>query len=113
MINESRLNIRIDADIKACAEEVFHRLGLTLSSGVNIFLSKVANDKAIPFALSLDRKSIMSEDAYMFEQAAVDVVREQIGKTLYLGKPVARFDSEKGQPYLEYADGYREYELED
>jgi len=112
-MNEARLNIRIDTDTKVRAEKVFRSLGLTLSSGVNMFLSKVANDREVPFALSLDRRSAMGEDAYAFEQAAVSVVREQVSETLYSGKPVARFDDEKGQPYLEYPDGHREYELED
>ncbi|MDR2609948.1 MAG: type II toxin-antitoxin system RelB/DinJ family antitoxin [Clostridiales Family XIII bacterium] len=110
---EARVSIRIDADTKARAEQVLRSLGLTLSSGIHIFLSKVAIEQAIPFSLSLDRRAIMGEDAYSFEQAAANIVREQVSHTLYSGKPVARFDREKNRPYLEYQDGRREYELED
>jgi len=112
-MTEARLNIRIDADVKAKAEDVFQQLGLTMSSGINIFLSKVAAEKRIPFQLSLERASAIGYDTYLFEQAAVNLVREEIAEYGKKGKPVARFDDVMKKPYLQYPDGHREYNLEE
>jgi DNA-damage-inducible protein J len=110
---EARLNIRIDAAIKEQAERVFRSMGLTMSSGINVFLTKVATERGIPFALSAAHASEIGADAYAFEQAAVSVVRERVKEMRYDAAPVARFDDERRRPYLEYADGRRDYELED
>jgi len=110
---EARLNIRIDADIKAQAEDILNKLGLTISSGVNIFLSKVVSEKGIPFPITLERSETIGYDAYRFEKAAVNMVREEIAGYIYGEKPVARYDDIKKRPYLEYPDGRREYTIEE
>ena len=110
---EARLNIRIDADIKAQAEEVFQQLGLTMSSGINIFLSKVAAEKRIPFQLTLERVNTIGYDTYLFEQAAINLVNEKLAEYGQKGKPVARYDDVKKRPYLEYPDGRKEYNLDE
>ncbi len=38
-----------DAAIKKAANKVFARMGLDLSTGVNMYLTRVAQDKAMPF----------------------------------------------------------------
>jgi DNA-damage-inducible protein J len=43
------IQIRTDADIKAQADSVFRRLGITLSDGLNMYLRQVVTDQAIPF----------------------------------------------------------------
>lgn len=43
------LNVRTDAATKRAAQLVFKRMGLDLSSGVNMYLARVAQDKAMPF----------------------------------------------------------------
>ena len=112
-MSEARLNIRIDADTKAAAEHVFQKLGITMSSGVNIFLSKVVADQGIPFPLTLERVDKVGYDTYRFETAAINLVREEIANTKYGGKPVARYDEKKKRPYLEYPDGKREYSIDE
>ena len=111
-MSEARLNIRIDANIKAQAEHVFQQLGLTMSSGVNIFLSRVAAEQGIPFQLTLNRAAAIGNDTYSFETAVANIVRDEIANLKYDGKPVARYDGVKKRPYLEYPDGRREYSSE-
>ena len=106
---EARLNIRIDAGIKEQAESVFQKLGLTMSSGVNIFLTKVASEQRIPFSLTLDRADVIGYDAYKIEQAMVACVREEIAEYQRKGIPVARYDAITKRAYLEYPDGRREF----
>jgi len=111
-MSEARLNIRIDAGIKEQAESVFQQLGLTLSSGVNIFLSKVVAEQGIPFPLTIDRADVVGYESYKIEQAAIAAVREEIAEYKSKGLPVARYDAKKKLPYLEYPDGSREYTIE-
>ena len=106
---EARLNIRVDAGIKEQAESVFQKLGLTMSSGVNIFLTKVASEQRIPFSLALDREDIIGYDAYKIEQAMVACVREEMAEYQRRGSPIARYDAKAERAYLEYPDGRREY----
>jgi DNA-damage-inducible protein J len=110
---EARLNVRIDAETKRQADRVFHGIGLTMSSGINIYLTRVATEGGIPFKLNADHASEIGAGAYAFEQAAVLAVRERVEEMKYNAAPVARFDDEKQRPYLEYSNGRRDYELED
>ena len=50
----AQVNFRIDDSIKAKAERACSDMGLTLSSAVNIFLTKVANERRIPFEITAD-----------------------------------------------------------
>ncbi|MCH4185031.1 MAG: type II toxin-antitoxin system RelB/DinJ family antitoxin [Eggerthellaceae bacterium] len=54
-------NIRINARLKDQANEVFSRLGMSLSTAVNIYLNAVVREQRIPFVLSLDSEK--SEEA--------------------------------------------------
>ena len=47
-------NISIDAEIKKQAQELFARLGMDLSTAVNMFLKKCAKVHGIPFIISTD-----------------------------------------------------------
>lgn len=50
----AQVNFRIDDNLKTKAENACSAMGLTLSSAVTIFLTKVANENRIPFEISAD-----------------------------------------------------------
>lgn len=50
----AQMNFIIDDAIKTKAESVCNGMGLTMSSAISIFLTKVANEKRIPFEVSID-----------------------------------------------------------
>lgn len=50
----AQVNFRIDDAVKEKAESVCAAMGLTLSSAISIFLTKVANEKRIPFEVAID-----------------------------------------------------------
>ena len=50
----AQVNFRVDDAIKAKAESACTAMGLTMSSAINIFLTKLANEKRIPFEVSVD-----------------------------------------------------------
>ena len=45
-------NISIDAEVKKQAQELFARLGMDLSTAVNIFLRQMLRQREIPFAIT-------------------------------------------------------------
>ena len=50
----AQVNVRIDDTIKKQAESACAAMGLTMSSAISIFLTKVANEQRIPFEVSVD-----------------------------------------------------------
>lgn len=49
----TNLNIRIDEELKGDAEAIFHELGLSMSSAINIFLRHCVRYGGIPFELRI------------------------------------------------------------
>ena len=50
----TNLNIRIDADLKKQAEQIFNELGLNMSTALTVFLRQTVRSNGIPFDLRLD-----------------------------------------------------------
>ncbi len=53
--SSTNLNIRIDSNLKKEAEDLFKRLGLNMSSAINVFLTQSVREQAIPFEICEDR----------------------------------------------------------
>ena len=68
----AQVNFRIDDTIKAKAESVCTAMGLTMSSAISIFLTKVANEKRIPFEVSVD-PFYSEEHIAMLEKRVADM----------------------------------------
>jgi DNA-damage-inducible protein J len=47
--------VRIDADLKQQASELFKQLGLDMSGGINMFLRQCVMRGGLPFSVSLPR----------------------------------------------------------
>ena len=45
----TNINIRVDAELKRTAEELFDDLGLTMSSAITMFLKSAVSHDGIPF----------------------------------------------------------------
>jgi DNA-damage-inducible protein J len=102
-VSETRLSVRVDSVTKRNADAVFNALGMNLSTGINIFLTRVAQSRSIPFALELD-----SDPLDVLMRSAVE---SKLNNAFENGAPIALFDDEQNRPYLEYPDGRRVYEL--
>ena len=50
----AQVNFRIDDNLKVRAENACAAMGLTMTAAINIFLTKVANERRIPFEVSAD-----------------------------------------------------------
>ena len=112
-MQEARLSVRVDEDIKKRAESVFRDLGLTMSAGITLYLSQVALQQGIPFSLSQVPQNRLNEP---YQQNRTEELRSQIVVELRLkemqsrGIPIALYDDEKKVPYMLYPDGRRVYE---
>lgn len=51
----TNISIRMDADLKAQADEFFGELGMNLSTAFNIFVRQSLREGRIPFDVSLNR----------------------------------------------------------
>lgn len=50
----TQISLRLDDDVKADADAILDRLGLSLSTAINIFLRQVIARRGIPFAVQED-----------------------------------------------------------
>ena len=64
----STIQIRIDEKTKAGAKKVFKKMGLDVSSGIKLYLARVAQDESVPFILR-------TENGYTPEQER-QIIRE-------------------------------------
>lgn len=50
-MNNTSINIRINSDTKAKAQELFNSLGMDMSTAINMFLNAAIEYKGIPFVI--------------------------------------------------------------
>ena len=72
----AQVNFRVDDAVKAKAESACTAMGLTMSSAINIFLTKVANEKRIPFEVCVD-PFYSDEHIAMLERRMADIAVER------------------------------------
>lgn len=78
----SNINIRIDSEVKAEAQALFSKLGMDLSTAVNIFIRQAIDFGGIPFTIQQRRYNAETEAAI------------QEGKDIIAGKiPAKRYSS--------------------
>ena len=51
----SNLTVRLDAQLKKDAEQLFNDLGMTLSGAINIFLHQAIEEQGLPFQVKKSR----------------------------------------------------------
>jgi len=50
----AQVNFRVDDKVKAKAESACTAMGLNMSTAINMFLTKLANEQRIPFEVAVD-----------------------------------------------------------
>jgi len=80
-----------------------------MSNAVNIFLRKAVDQRGIPFPVNTGNQGFGGLSTDEVTMVFNEVVKQNIAKKQKKGLPVARYDAETGQAYLENADGTREY----
>ena len=108
--NDVRVTIRVDKNLKEQADSLFDRLGMNMSTALNVFLRKAVDEESIPFMIGSKRATfgagyLSGDITNAFETAVQKDIAEKQSK----GFPVARYDTVSKQAYLDFADGRQEY----
>jgi DNA-damage-inducible protein J len=61
MNDTTNLNIRIDRNLKAEADQVFNALGMNLTTAITVFVKQAVRQRKIPFEVALDSGISMQE----------------------------------------------------
>ena len=108
--NDVRVTVRVDKELKVQAEDLFERLGVNMSTALNVFLRKAVEESAIPFQISIKNTAVgAGYTPADITSAFEDAVQNEITENQRKGHPVARYDAASGQAYLESPDGTRDY----
>ena len=103
------IHVRVDPAQKKDAEKVLNSLGLTMTTGIHLFLNSVIRNKGLPFEIKQSREELLGDRVAEMEQKYQQAVAETIDHAHATGFPVALYDKIKKCPYLEYPNGRREY----
>ena len=80
MAKTANLNIRIDPNVKARAEELFASLGMTVTEAVNLFLHQCLLEQGLPFRPHQPRYNAETEAAI---QETKDIIAGKIQTKSY------------------------------
>jgi DNA-damage-inducible protein J len=83
MSSTSMLHVRIDDDVKEKATQAVEAMGLTLSGAVKLFLTRVAAEQAIPFAVKVPNAVTRAAMAEADEMIAEGQARFGTGEDLF------------------------------
>jgi DNA-damage-inducible protein J len=110
MQNDVRVTVRVDKDLKRCADSLFERLGMNMTTAVNVFLRKAVDENAIPFPVSTKPAGFgtgLSADE--ITRGFSDTVAHETASRRSQSFPIARYDAARGRAFLENVDGTKEY----
>ncbi len=63
------IQIRIDEKTKRKASKVFGKMGLNVSSGIKVYLTRVAQDEAMPFVVRTENGYTQEEERQLIKEA--------------------------------------------
>ncbi len=106
-----KITLRVDRNLKDNAETLFAKLGMNMTTAVNVFLAQAVRDQSIPFIITANQaKPAATYTVEDITRAFADTIRMEKADSLERGLPVAEYDREKKKAYLRYPDGRREYD---
>ena len=103
------IHVRVDPVQKKDAEKVLNSLGLTMTTGIHLFLNSVIRNKGLPFEIKQSREELLGDRVAEMEREFQKAVDLEIDRNRAAGYPIALYDKVKKCAYLEYPDGRREY----
>ena len=76
----AKISVTIDDDLKEQAEDLFEKLGLNMSTAINIFIHKCLAQGGIPFKVTTQKDSYFNH--YNMERLAESKKQLEQGKTI-------------------------------
>jgi len=108
-MTSTKITIRIDERTKKEADDILKILGLNMTTAITVFLNKLIREKGMPFDVTIEQNSPTKERALQNQALGRKAIENAIFRKREKGLPVALYDAERNLPYMEYADGRREY----
>ena len=108
-VQDVRVTIRVNRELKESAEALFDYLGLNMSNAINIFLRKTVEQRGIPFPVSTSSQGVGGLSSSEVTRIFINSVEQDISNKKKRKLPVARYDLDSKRAYLENADGTRDY----
>lgn len=71
MAKSAMIRARTEPGLKAAADKIFHKLGLSCSEAINLFFAQVTLRKAIPFDIAVPNKTTLQAMKDTEEKKAV------------------------------------------
>jgi DNA-damage-inducible protein J len=68
MSQTTAISVRVDADLKKEADELYKKLGISLSTAINIFLHKSVSERGIPFDVNVANEEYLAKIKRSAEQ---------------------------------------------
>ena len=62
MANTTTINVRVDEDVKRNAEFLLDKMGMNISTAVNMLLKQMLMDEALPFQPRYKRRRLTTEE---------------------------------------------------
>jgi addiction module RelB/DinJ family antitoxin len=60
----TNINVRVDSELKANAQDVLGNLGMDLSTAISVYLKQIVYNKAIPFPIA-EPKTTIDDEYYL------------------------------------------------
>ncbi|MDR2869645.1 MAG: type II toxin-antitoxin system RelB/DinJ family antitoxin [Deferribacteraceae bacterium] len=76
MANVTNLNIEIDLELKAKADQLFNEMGMNLTTAVNVFVRQAVLEQAMPFTIHSVVPNTRIGKSSQERQAAMQEIRE-------------------------------------
>ena len=89
------VNIKMDEDVRNQAKELFNKMGLDMTTAVNIFLIQSIREQKIPFQISTVKNEITEEEiekliAKKLQEAEADIDNGRVIEYSYLQEDVKK-----------------------
>ena len=87
------VNIKMDEDVRNQAKELFNKMGLDMTTAVNIFLIQSIREQKIPFQISTVKNEMTEEEiekliAKKLQEAEADIDNGRVIEYSYLQEQV-------------------------
>jgi len=106
-MTQTNLTIRIDEKLKSDAETLFNRIGLNLSSAINVFFRQAVGAQAIPFELKAYDEYYTGENLTRLKRS---MAQSERGLTISftMDELEAMADGEISQRALDFLEKHKE-----
>lgn len=84
----ANINIRVNEEVKNEADNLFNKLGLNMSTAINIFLVKAINTNSIPFDVNLE---IPNAETRLALEEGKKIAKDKTRKTFKNTKELKEF----------------------